>query len=250
MNKLDVYGLSAGYGATRVLDGISFAAQGGQMVAVVGPNGVGKSTLVKVMLGLLPAARGRCTFDGQPIARQPERLAYVPQRVEIDWDYPATTAEVVAMAATPRHGFGWLRRPREVAASALEVMGLQELADRPIRELSGGQRQRALLARALLRKPDLIVLDEPMAAIDIASEAVIWTELERHAAAGGLVIVVHHDLASVQERFDACLLLAAGSAVYGPPSRVLNAPTLQRAFGRNQPEPDHAGTARDLRRTA
>ena len=252
MDKLDVFGLSAGYGPTRVLDGISFAAHGGQMVAIVGPNGVGKSTLVKVMLGLVPTARGRATFAGAPIPAQPQRLAYVPQRSEIDWDYPATTAELVAMAMTPRHGLGWLRRPVQAAAPALASVGLEAEANRPIRELSGGQRQRALLARALLRQPDLIVLDEPMAAIDRPSEAVIWGELKRQAAAGALVLVVHHDLASVQQRFDACLLLARGSALYGPPARVLNPSALERAYGCcvATPENDDADPARTVRRTA
>lgn len=232
MTALDVFGLAAGYGTSRVLDGVSFTAHGGQKVAIVGPNGVGKSTLVKVMLGLLPAARGRVSLDGQPLTAQPHRVAYVPQRAEIDWDYPATTAELVAMAASPRHGMGWLRRASTTAAPALSRVGLLAEADRPIGELSGGQRQRALLARALLRNADLIVLDEPLAAIDRTSEAVIWTELDRLAADGALVLVVHHDLGAVRTHFDACLLLGPGSALYGPAARVLTSPALARAYGR------------------
>jgi len=230
--RLDVDGLSAGYGAERVLDGVSFRAVGGQRVAVVGPNGVGKSTLVKVMLGLLPASRGRVTLDGLPLAAQPQRVAYVPQRAEIDWDYPATTGELVAMGVCPRHGLGWMRKPCTVAADALEQVGLQAQARTPIRELSGGQRQRALLARALLRRADLMVLDEPLAAVDRASEAVIWAELARQSAAGVLVLVVHHDLEAAAARFDACLLLAPGAALFGPPETVLAPEALRRAYGR------------------
>jgi ABC-type Mn2+/Zn2+ transport system ATPase subunit len=232
MTTLDVFALSAGYGAARVLDGVSFVAHGGQRMAIVGPNGVGKSTLVKVLLGLLPAARGSVALDGRPIAAQPQRVAYVPQRAEIDWDYPTTTAELVAMGASPRHGMGWLRRPERAAAEALARVGLQAQSGCPIGELSGGQRQRALLARALLRRADLIVLDEPLAAVDRTSEAVIWAELTRLSAAGALVVVVHHDLAAARAQFDACLLLAPGAALFGPPAEVLKPAALERAYGR------------------
>jgi ABC-type Mn2+/Zn2+ transport system ATPase subunit len=231
-STLDVFGLSAGYGAERVLDGVSFQAHGGQRVGIVGPNGVGKSTLLKVMLGLVPSARGRVTLDGTALTAQPWRIAYVPQRAEVDWDYPTTCAELVAMGVTPRHGFGWLRRPGRIAAEALERVGLQAQSAQPIRELSGGQRQRALLARALIRRADLLVLDEPLAAVDRASEEVIWNELAREAANGRVVLVVHHDLSVAAAQFDACLLLARGSARFGPPASVLAPETLSRAYGR------------------
>lgn len=251
-STLDVFGLSAGYGAQRVLDGVSFRASGGQRVAIVGPNGVGKSTLVKVMLGLQPASRGRVTLDGRALQCQPGRIAYVPQRAEIDWDYPATTCELVAMGISPRHGFGWLRKPHVRAAAALERVGLQDQSQTPIRELSGGQRQRALLARALLRKADLILLDEPLAAVDRASEDVIWNELNRLSASGALVVMVHHDLVAARSQFDACLLLASGAALFGPPQEVLSPATLRRAYGCNISEPGeaHGHFAPVVRRTA
>lgn len=252
MTLLDVFALSAGYGAERVLHGVSFAAHGGQRVAVVGPNGVGKSTLVKVMLGLMPASRGRVTLDGAPVAAQPQRVAYVPQRSEIDWDYPATTAELVAMGRTPAHGLGWMLNPVRRAAPALARVGLEAQAGTPISELSGGQRQRALLARALLRGADMIVLDEPLAAVDQASETVIWNELTREAEAGVLVLVVHHDLEAVRQRFDACLLLAPGSALYGPPQEVLQPLALDRAYacGTAHKENEIDIAASPVRRTA
>jgi len=228
--RLDVVGLSAGYGAERVIDHVSFATHGGRLVGIVGPNGVGKSTLVKVMLGLVHTARGEVLLDGMAMTRQPHRLAYVPQRAEIDWDYPTTAAEMVAMGATPRHGLGWLTRPVARAADALQRVGLQAQANLPIAALSGGQRQRALLARALQRNADVIVLDEPFAAVDMASETVIWRELSGLRDAGKLVLVVHHDLATARDHFDDCLLMAPGSAVFGPPSAVLAPAALNRAY--------------------
>lgn len=228
--NLEVGSLSASYGAARVIDNVSFGAGGGQLIGIVGPNGVGKSTLVKVMLGLVPAARGQAVLDGVPLARQSRRVAYVPQRAELDWDYPTTTAEMVVMGSTPWHGLGWLTRPVQRAAAALDRVGLSAQAKLPIAELSGGQRQRALLARALHRDADVIVLDEPFAAVDMASEAVIWRELARLRDAGKLLLVVHHDVVSARERFDACLLLAPGSAVFGPPEAVLAPGALERAY--------------------
>lgn len=227
---LEVVGLSASYGAARVIDSVSFAASGGRLVGIVGPNGVGKSTLVKVMLGLVPAARGHVWLDGVPLAKQPRRVAYVPQRAEIDWDYPTTAAELVVMGNTPRHGLGWLTRPVARAADALARVGLTAQATLPIAALSGGQRQRVLLARALHRQADVIVLDEPFAAVDMASESVIWRELAALRDAGKLLLVVHHDVVSARERFDTCLLLAPGSAVYGPPSAVLAPAALKSAY--------------------
>lgn len=223
--------MSASYGAERVIDNMSFATPGGRLVGIVGPNGVGKSTLVKLMLGLIPMARGHVALDGAPLTRQPHRVAYVPQRAEIDWDYPTTAAELVVMGSTPRHGLGWLMNPVARAADALERVGLRAQAKVPISELSGGQRQRALLARALQRQADLIVLDEPFAAVDMPSESVIWRELARLRDAGKLVLVVHHDLASARDHFDACLLLAPGSAVFGPPTVVLAPAAVERAYG-------------------
>lgn len=233
--RLEVVGLSASYGAARIIDSVSFAASGGQLVGIVGPNGVGKSTLVKVMLGLVPAARGHAWLDGAPLANQPQRVAYVPQRAEIDWEYPTTAAELVAMGSTPRHGLGWLIKPLARAADALARVGLSAQAKMPIAELSGGQRQRVLLARALQRQADVIVLDEPFAAVDMASESVIWRELAALRDAGKLLLVVHHDVVSARERFDTCLLLAPGSAVYGPPSAVLAPAALQSAYAPHAP---------------
>ncbi len=228
--RLEVVGLSAGYGTARVINNVSFAAAGGQLVGIVGPNGVGKSTLVKVMLGLVATARGHVWLDGAPLTSQPQRVAYVPQRADIDWDYPTTAAELVALGNTPRHGLGWLTKPVARAADALERVGLRAQAEVPISELSGGQRQRVLLARALQRRADVIVLDEPFAAVDMASEAVIWRELTRLRDAAKLLLVVHHDIASARDRFDACLLLAPGSAVYGPPAAVLAPAALHEAY--------------------
>lgn len=233
--RLEVSGLSASYGAARVIDNVSFACHGGQLVGIIGPNGVGKSTLVKVMLGLVPTARGQVSLDGESLANQPQRVAYVPQRAEIDWDYPTTAAELVVMGSTPRHCTGWLTRPMARAADALQRVGLLAQATLSISELSGGQRQRVLLARALHRKADLIVLDEPFAAVDMASEAVIWRELARLRDDGKLLLVVHHDIVSARDRFDACVLLALGSAVFGPPAAVLAPAAVQCAYA-NAPQ--------------
>ncbi|MEL6716896.1 MAG: ABC transporter ATP-binding protein, partial [Planctomycetota bacterium] len=199
------------------------------MTAIIGPNGAGKSTLLHAALGLVPMLRGEARFFGEPLSAVRRRVAFLPQRESIDWDFPITALEVVRMGATS--GLGWwmpawldrLRGTREGlrAHAALEAVGMQEFARRPIGELSGGQQQRVFLARALAQEADLLLLDEPFAGIDATSEAVLMAELQRIAAAGGTVIAVHHDLEEVAARFDRAVLVDRTIRAEGPAGEVL-----------------------------
>jgi manganese/zinc/iron transport system ATP- binding protein len=201
--------------------------------AIVGPNGAGKSTLLKAALGLVPAVAGTARFFGRPLAELRERVAYLPQRASVDWDFPASVLDVVAMARLNRmRWFGRLPRDeRERAMAALAEVGLAELAERPIGALSGGQQQRVFLARALAQGADLYLMDEPFAAVDAATEVEIVGVLRRLAAAGRTIVAVHHDLSNVAEYFSHVLLLNGRVIASGPIRRAFTPENLAAAYG-------------------
>lgn len=230
---LEVTDLAVSYDRWPALRGVSFAAGPGELFGVVGPNGGGKSTLLRAIVGLVTPVAGQARVHGRPAARMLRRVAYLPQRSAVDWDYPAVVREVVAMGRAPH--LGRLRRPgardRELVEAALDRLGLAGLAGRPIGELSGGQRQRVFVARALAQEADVLLLDEPFAAVDAVTERLLWTELRRLAAAGATVVLVNHDLGGVFERCDTLLLLARQPVAVGTPDVVGNPGNLLRAYG-------------------
>ena len=158
---IEVDALNINYGKTTVLWDITFQIPKGLLVGIVGPNGAGKSTLLKAILGLIKPLSGKINLFGQLLSEIRQRIAYVPQRESIDWDFPITAIEVVLMGRYGRLGlFRRLRRAdREAAKAALEMVGMSEFADRQISQLSGGQQQRLFIARALVQNADLLVLN-------------------------------------------------------------------------------------------
>jgi len=231
-SPLAVRGLTAAYGHQPVLIDVSFAVRPGTLTAVVGPNGAGKSTLLKAALGLIPA-EGEARFWGQPLRSVRGRVGYVPQRASVDWDFPVTAQQVVAMGLYNR--IGWFRPVsrawRNKAHDALARVGLAEFADRQIGQLSGGQQQRVFFARALAQEADLYLMDEPMAGIDAATERVIFTLLTDCRTAGKTVVVVHHDLDTVPTYFDDVLLLNRRAVAFGPVGQTFTPANLKAAYG-------------------
>ena len=232
-SPLHIQHLSVQYRSVEALHDISCTLQPGRLTGIIGPNGAGKSTLLKAMLGLIDVQAGSVSYQGRPLAEQLEQVAYVPQRSQIDWTYPATVWDVVMMGRVRRTG--WLRRystvSRRLAAHALERVGMAEYRDRPIGQLSGGQQQRVFLARALSEEAQIFCLDEPLAGIDKKTEAVIFGVLRELAAAGQMVVVVHHDLSQAMTYFDDLVLLNRTLIATGPQEQVLVPTHLQRAFG-------------------
>ncbi|MEY2567340.1 MAG: hypothetical protein QOE35_1869 [Actinomycetota bacterium] len=214
MSTVAVDAVSFAYGATPVLDCVSFELEAGEFVALAGPNGSGKSTLMRVLLGVLqPDAGSVSVLGAQPRAlRERWRIGYVPQQPQVPELFPATVAEVAAAGRLARRG--WWRRPTVadgVAVDrALEAVGLAELRDRRLSGLSGGQRQRAHIAKALASEPDLLVLDEPTAGLDADSQTRFRDALMSARNAGGTVLLVSHDLGSVAGDLDRVLLLRNG----------------------------------------
>ncbi len=230
---LRVDALTVHYGDTLALDRVSLEVREGAMVGVVGPNGSGKSTLLKTVMGLAPPSAGSVSIFGETGRDAWRHLIYVPQRGNVDWDFPITVAEVVMQGRYRSMGlFGRpSREDRRRVAEALERTAMTELARRQIGELSGGQQQRAFLARALAQDGQILLLDEPFAGVDAATERAIVEVLRGLRDAGRTVVVVHHDLATVERYFDHLLLLAGRVVAYGPVGTVFTPDNVATTYG-------------------
>lgn len=231
---LSVRDLTVRYGPTLALDQVSLSVPAGSLTAVLGPNGAGKSTLLKAVLGLVVAEAGIIEILGHPFPAVRDRVAFVPQRAAVDWDFPASALDVVLMGLN--HRLPLLRpTPRSLkheAREALDRVGLGDLAGRQIGQLSGGQQQRVFLARALARRADLTLLDEPFAGVDAVTERVIVDLLRSERTAGRTVVAVHHDLGTVADYFDRAVLVAGRLVAQGPVGEVMRPDILERAYGR------------------
>ncbi len=230
-SPLSIEHLNVFYGERPALADISWEVPRG-LTAIIGPNGAGKSTLLKAALGLVPA-EGTVRFFGTSLAESRARVGYLPQRASVDWDFPASALDVVAMARTPRtRWWGALpRRERDAARAALAEVGMEPLADRPIGQLSGGQQQRVFLARCLAQEADLLLMDEPLAAVDAATERDIIRVLQKLVAAGKSVVAVHHDLASVPHIFEHALMLNGRVVASGTVADVFTPAMIVTTYG-------------------
>lgn len=241
---LSVRALTVSYGERPVLRSVSFDVPRGKLVGIVGPNGAGKSTLLKAMLGLLDANSGSVRIYGKPVAQARTAVAYVPQTEAVDWDFPVTVFDVVLMGRFGRLGlFG---RPkaadRDAAQRALEQVSMEPFVNRHIRQLSGGQQKRVFLARALAQEADILLLDEPFAGVDAATEQAIFDLMDRLTSEGKTLIVVNHDL-SVLDKFDLVLLLNQQVVAFGPTAQTVTDVNLRRTYGGRLTLLDRADTA-------
>lgn len=225
--------LTVHYRSVQALQDVSLTMQSGCLTGVIGPNGAGKSTLLKAMLGLIPVTHGEVTYHNSPLIQQLDKVAYVPQRSQIDWTYPATVWDVVMMGRIRKAG--WFRRfstvSRKVASAALDRVNMSHFCDRPIGQLSGGQQQRVFLARALAEEADVFCLDEPLTGIDQKTESIIFEILHELADAGKTVIVVNHDLGEAITHFDDLVLLNRQLIASGDRQTVLTPDNMNRGYG-------------------
>ena len=217
-HQLSVADLTVSYNRVPALHHLGFEVQCGQCVALLGPNGAGKSTLLKALAGLLPIETGSIRFHGHPVRGATQDFAYLPQREEVDWDFPATVRGLVEMGRYLR--VGWWRRftteDCKVVDAALAAMQLGDLEDRQISALSGGQQQRAFLARALAQEAHVFLFDEPFTGLDQPTQQNLKVLIRQLRDAGKLVLASHHDLATVPEIFDRVLLLNGELIAAGP----------------------------------
>lgn len=234
-SALDVRQLCVNYDKTPVLWDVTCAVPQGCLVGIIGPNGSGKTTFIKSILGLVPSISGKVEFLGLPLKNVQKRVAYVPQRESVDWDFPITVRDLVLMGRYGR--LGLLSRPRSADWAAvdhsLEMVGMSPYADRQISQLSGGQQQRVFIARALVQEADLYFMDEPFTGIDMASESVIMGLLKQLKNRGKTIFVVHHDLNSVESYFDWLIILNMRLVASGETQEVFNADTLHAAYGKS-----------------
>ena len=230
---LSIHDMTVAYHRKPVLWDVDLDVPEGKLVGIVGPNGAGKSTLIKAALDLIPKASGRVMIYGKPYRKQRHIVGYVPQRESVDWDFPVSALDVVAMG---RYGkLGWLRpvmkKDRQAAMDALERVGLADLAYRQISQLSGGQQQRVALARALVQDARVYFMDEPFAAVDAATEQAIVRILRDLQSAGRTTLVVHHDLQTVPDYFDYVILLNMRIVAQGPVAQTFTPENLHKTYG-------------------
>jgi zinc transport system ATP-binding protein len=213
--------VSHAYHSELVLDGVGLDVGAGEFVALVGPNGSGKSTLLRVIVGLLAPSAGTARLFGQDPARLGARgrLGYVPQRPALGAGVSATVADIVASGRLSRRS--WWAPPtsadREAVDDALDAVDLLDLRDERVSEVSGGQQQRAFIARALAGRPDLLVLDEPVAGVDAGSQQSFRRSLEQLVGRGGSVLLVSHELGAVATALDRVVVLKRSIRFDGPP---------------------------------
>ncbi len=232
---LHVVQLTVNYDKTPVLWDISCDVPCGTLAGIVGPNGAGKSTFIRTAMGLLQPISGKVEIFGEPLSEVRKRVAYVPQRESVDWDFPITVHDLVLMGRYGNLGlFRWPRRADHRAADYyLEMVDMIPYRNRQISQLSGGQQQRAFLARALLQEADIYFLDEPFSGIDHASETVIMALLRELREQGKTVLVVHHDLNTVENYFDSMLMLNTSLVACGPTKEVFTPENLHKTYGKS-----------------
>ncbi|MGI1663046.1 metal ABC transporter ATP-binding protein [Palleronia sp. KMU-117] len=239
-SPLAIRGLTVSYGESPAVFSLDATFLPGAMTAIVGPNGAGKSTMLKAALGIVPALSGTVSVYDEPLDRARGRIAYVPQRASVDWDFPARVLDVVLMGLYRE--LGLLRplraRHRDRALACLDRVGMAAFADRQIGQLSGGQQQRVFLARALAQGADLYLLDEPFAGVDAATEKAIIAVLKALRDEGRTIVAVHHDLSTVVDYFDRVLLMNVRAIAEGTVADAFTPEALQAAYG-GRLETDH-----------
>jgi manganese/iron transport system ATP-binding protein/manganese/zinc/iron transport system ATP- binding protein len=231
-NAIEVKNLTVSYGPKPALLDVSFQVEKGLLVGIIGPNGAGKSTLIKAILGFIKRDVGAVHIMGKPAEQAKGLVAYVPQKGSVDWDFPITVEEVVMMG---RYGYiPWYRdasgEDRRIVSEALEMVRMEQFRNRQIGQLSGGQQQRIFIARALAQGSEILLLDEPFAGVDAATEKAILELLERARNAGRTLVVVHHDLATAGRYFDRLMLVKQRLFAYGPPQAVLREELLTEVY--------------------
>nr|QUE28409.1 MntA [Porphyrostromium boryanum] len=228
-----VSNLAVSYKNRNILENINFSCKSGQLIGIIGPNGAGKSTLVKALLGIIPTSKGKITYDNELLNYQHDKVAYIPQKSQIDWDFPVTVWDVVMMGRINRNS--WFKpfsnKSHKLATESLTRLGIYNLKDSCIGELSGGQQQRVFLAKALAQEAEIFCLDEPLSGVDYTTQNIIFDILKDLCKENKTIFVIHHDLSDLTKHFDKLLLMNKTIIATGNSNEVLQEQFLSRAYG-------------------
>lgn len=233
MNAIEIKHLNVSYYDHLVLNDINLNIPKGVMCAISGPNGAGKTTLVKSILNFIPHLTGSIKINCKDLKKEIDNISYVPQKESVNWQFPTTVSDVVLMG-TYRE-LGWFKRPgktqKDKANQAMKQLGILDLANKEIASLSGGQQQRVFLARMLCQDADIIFLDEPLVGIDKKSEQIIMNILNQLKEEGKTIIVVHHDLATIEKYFDYLVLVNHKIVTSGYVKDIFTPDNINQAYG-------------------
>ncbi|MDD7464864.1 MAG: anchored repeat-type ABC transporter ATP-binding subunit [Actinomycetaceae bacterium] len=232
MTAVEISDLHVTLGKRHVLHEISFSLMRGELVGLLGPNGAGKTTLMRAILGLIPIDTGTVAVAGETdVKARRNNVGYVPQRHDVDWALPLTVYEAVLAGRVRTARFGRAHRvDHQLCATALARVRMADLAERPIGELSGGQRQRVLIARALAKKPSVLLLDEPFTGLDMPTQEILIDLFQKLAREGETLLMSTHDLPSAQATCDRLILLRERIHADGIPADLLNAQPWSATF--------------------
>ncbi|HZK33661.1 MAG TPA: metal ABC transporter ATP-binding protein [Tissierellaceae bacterium] len=232
IKAIDIQQLHVSYSGNEVLQDINLSIDTGKLVGIIGPNGAGKSTLIKAILGLVPIDKGKIKINNENLNKVRKDIAYVPQRSDIDWDFPILVKDSVLIGTYPK--LGLFRRPtkkeKDLAMESLVKVGMEEYAKKQISELSGGEQQRVFIARALAQEAEFFFLDEPFAGVDVASEDIIINILRELRDKGKTVFVIHHDLMKVKSYFDELILINKKLIGVGPVDLIFRPEYMHVAY--------------------
>ncbi|MBC1482352.1 metal ABC transporter ATP-binding protein [Listeria sp. FSL L7-1558] len=230
---MNIQNLTISYKQKVAIDNVSLQIASSKLTGIIGPNGAGKSTLLKGMMGLIPRENGQIILDGVPLSTWKKKIAYVPQRSEVDLTFPITVLDMVLLGTYPT--LGLVKRPgkkeKQIALEALEQVEMTSFRKRQIGELSGGQLQRVFIARALAQHAESFFLDEPFAGIDMTSEALIMKLLKKWRDSGKTIVVVHHDFHKVAAYFDEIILLNKKLIAHGLVEQTFTEDNIKTAYG-------------------
>ncbi len=233
---LEVKGLTVAYDNKVILNNFRLSLPAGKLYGLIGPNGSGKSTLFKAILGLVDTDQGDISLGDAPVDQLRKHIAYVPQKEEIDWQFPATVMDIVLMGRYPhKKTFERLSKAdKEKALQHLRELDIEALQYKQISELSGGQQQRVFIARALAQQADVYFLDEPFVGVDVTTEDKIMSILKRLVSEGKTIIIIHHDLSKAKAYFDDLILINRRLIAFGPAAQVMTEENILRTFSGTQ----------------
>ncbi|MCH8317736.1 MAG: zinc ABC transporter substrate-binding protein [Bacteroidetes bacterium] len=231
--NIDIKKISVSYQRKTVLSNITLSIESGKRYGLIGPNGAGKSTLLKAILGLIPIDNGSIKINGKPIDEVRDKIAYIPQKEEIDWAFPATVKDIVITGRLPhkRQFERYNNDDRSICSNAMETVGISEYVDRQISDLSGGQQQRVFIARALCQQAEILLFDEPFVGVDIKTEEKIIQIIKDLAQQNKTIVLIQHDLAKVKDYFDYVILLNQRLIAFGKTDEVFTKQNITVTYG-------------------